>query len=269
MNNAGVIFKRALRDSRNGVLGWGIGLGLTMMATATLYPTLSTLEAFLEILEMPIYQAFIGEAADAAFFATPEGFIAVYGLTFQPVILAVYLVILGMGISAGEEERGTIDLLLSTPTPRWQLIAEKFLALIVIITLVLILQEIGLLVGVLITPDMELSAGRLTEATIAMVPIMLVIAAMSLFFSTLLRSRMKAGGITGAIVIASYLITNLSTIATEALGTVKYFSFFTYYMPMQIMQQGIVWPEFLVMSMLAVILFGLSLVAFQRRDLNI
>ena len=30
MNNAGVIFKRAVRDSRLGILGWGIGMGLMM-----------------------------------------------------------------------------------------------------------------------------------------------------------------------------------------------------------------------------------------------
>ncbi len=269
MNNAGVIFKRALRDSRLGILGWGIGLGLINMLIILMYPTITVIEGFTEILESPFYKAFLGEAADAAAFVTPEGFIAVYALTFMPLYLAVYLVILGLGITAGEEGRGTIDLLLSTPISRWQLVAEKSAALVVIITLVLIIHQFGVLIGILVTPEMELSFGRLIEATIAMIPVMLVISAVALFFSTVMRSRMMAAGITGAIIIAAYLVTNLSTIATEALGTVKYLSFFTYFQAMKIMQNGIVWRDFVIMSVLAIVLFGLSLWAFQRRDLNV
>jgi ABC-2 type transport system permease protein len=253
-----------------GILSWGIGLGLMMAFIVLLFPTISAIEGFAEVLETPIYQALLGDAADAAAFVTPEGFLAVYGLVFLPLYLAVYLVLLGIGATAGEEDRGTIDLLLSTPIPRWQLIVEKYLALLVIVTLVVLLTFAGIFVGILLTPEMrDISIGRLFAGAIGMIPIMMVIASIALLASTVFRSRMAAGGITGAIVIASYLITNLAGIATEALGTVKYLSFFTYYPAMKIMREGIVWSDFLWMSALALILFGLALVAFQRRDLYV
>lgn len=269
MKNAGVIFKRSLWDSRLGILAWGIGLAVTALVELLLFPSISKAFAGMtELLSSPLYRAFLGEAADAASFATPQGYIAMYMMAFVPLYLAVYAVILGLGITAGEEERGTIDILLGTPIPRWQVIVEKFAALVVIMTCILLLNSIGAMFGVLLTPELQtLPLTRLLEAAVAMLPITLLMAAFALFFSTVLRSRSLAAGLTGALIIGSYFVTNLSEVAREALSTVKQFSFYSYYSPMQTMQEGVIWPEFALLLALAVALVGLSLVAFQRRDL--
>ena len=270
MNNTGVIFRRTLWDSRVGILSWGIGLGLLALMEVTLYPSIS--EAFsglTELLDSPLYRAFLGENADAAAFATPGGFIAIYMLAFVPLYMAVYMVLLGLGIVGNEEERGSIDVLLGAPIPRWQVIVEKAAAVLVIVVAVLALNGLGAAIGVLLTPEMTLPLGRLVEGTIAMLPVVLVMAALALFFSTVLRSRNLAAGVTGAIIIASYFITNLAEVAQEALGTIKQASFFTYYSPLQIMQEGMIWSEFLVLLVIALALLGLSIYAFQRRDLGV
>jgi ABC-2 type transport system permease protein len=269
MNNTGVIFKRTLWDSRIGILAWGSGLGILALIEILMFPTIR--EAFSSIADLlanPLYKAFLGEAADAASFTTPAGFIAMYMLAFVPLYMAVYAVILGLGVTAGEEERGTIDILLGTPIPRWQIIVEKFAALVVILGLILLMNGVIAAIGVLITPEMQgMTLMRLLEGTIAMLPVTLVMAAFALLCATVLPSRNLAASVTGAVIIASYFVTNLSTIAEAALGVVKQFSFYTYYSPLQIMQEGIVWSEFFILLVVSVVLVGLSVVAFQRRDL--
>ena len=163
MNATGIIFRRTLRDSRGGILGWGIGIGLITVMVILLYPTLTQFEGFAQMLESPIYKAMLGEMADAAAFLSPEGFIAVYVLALAPLYLAVYLVILGLNVTAGEEERGTVDLLLSTPTPRWQVIVEKFAAMIVITVLIFAINYVMALAALALTPEMDVSPLRMAE----------------------------------------------------------------------------------------------------------
>lgn len=271
MKNVGVIFKRTLWDSRIGILSWGIGLGILALGELTLFPSIS--EAFAgmtELLNSPFYKAFLGENADAAAFATPVGYISTYMLAFVPLYMAVYAVLLGLGVVANEEERGTLDVLLGTPIPRWQVVVEKSAAVLVILLLVLLLNGVGAVIGVLMTPELaDVSLGRIIEGSFSMLPVTLVMAAMALFFSTLFRSRNVAAGVTGAIIIASYFVTNLSSIAQEALGTIKQFSFYSYYSPLRTMQNGIIWNEFLVLSVIVLALFGLAIYAFQRRDIAV
>jgi ABC-2 type transport system permease protein len=271
MKNAGIIFKRTLWDSRTGILAWGIGLGLLALAEVMMYPQITqAFSGIADLLESPLYRAILGESADAAAFATPYGYVAMYVLALVPLYMAVYAVILGLGITAGEEERGTMDVLLGTPIPRWQVIVEKFAALVVILCLILLLDGLGAWIGVLLTPEMQsLTPLRILEGTIAMVPVTLVMAAMALFFSTVLRSRSLAAGVTGAIIIVSYFVNNLATVAQDVLGTIRYASFFNYFSPIGIMRDGLMWGDFLIVLVIALALFGLSLVAFQRRDLAV
>ncbi len=271
MTNVGVIFKRALWDARMGVLGWGIGLGILALLEMALFPTIQ--QAFsniADLLENPLYRAFLGETADAAAFATPEGYLAIYVLAFVPLYLAVYMVLLGLGIVSNDEERGRLDVLLGTPIPRWQLVAEKFAAVVVITVLVLALNGLGAQIGVWLTPEMQgITVMRMAEATLAMLPVALVMAAMTLFLTSLLRSRALAIGVTGAIIIASYFVNNLATVAQDTLGVIRQLSFFNYFSPLDTMRSGVIWGDFFIMLVIALVLFGLSLVAFQRRDLAV
>jgi ABC-2 type transport system permease protein len=271
MTNTGVIFKRALWDARTGILGWGIGLGVLAMAELLLFPSISkAFSGAADLLENPLYRAFLGETADAAAFATPEGYTAIYMLSFVPLYLAVYMVLLGMGIVSNDEERGRLDLLLGTPIPRWQVIAEKAAAVVVITALVLLLNGLGAAIGVLLTPGLQsLSLWRVVEASLAMLPVTLVMAAITLALTSVLHSRTLAIGVTGAIIIASYFVNNLASIAQDALSAVKYLSFFNYFSPLDTMRSGIIWGEFLIMLVIAVALFGVSVYAFQRRDLAV
>ena len=81
----------------------------------------------------------------------------VFGLA--PLALSFFPILALANALAGAEERGTIDVLLGNPLPRWQLVAGNFVA--VAFSLLGICAIVGLLTwGTAVLVDVELSGER-------------------------------------------------------------------------------------------------------------
>ena len=264
----GVVFRRALRDWRGGILGWGVGFAALAAMVGTFYPLINTLEGLNEVvmrmLENPLIRAFAGDVEDMT---SAEGFLATKFFTTAPLILAIYMVTLGLSIVAGEEERGTLDILLSTPVPRWRVVVEKFAALGVAALAVLGMCYLGLVGIRAVTPELQVvSPWRLAEGVLSMLPALLLMAALTLLLSTVLRSRAMAGGVAAGIIVGSYFVSTLASLAPEVLGALSRASLFSYYRPQEVLRHGMAWGDFVLLSAVAALFFGLGVVFFQRRD---
>jgi len=261
----GIIFRRTLRDSRLGALGWGLMLASVGFMVIALFPSIDgMLSQFGELLETPIVKALVGDMDQ---FATMEGFLGVKLFSMLPLILAVYAVLFALGMVAGEEARGTLDILLSTPAPRWQILVEKAAALVVALLIIGAMMLLGMLAGSLTIPDFPLMAGRLAAGVLNALPPTLLMAALALLLSTVLRSRGTAGGVTTAIAVGAYFLTTLTDMTSGVLNALKYLSFYQYYNGAEVLIEGIYWPGFIGLLAAAGVLFALAVVFFQRRDL--
>ena len=131
------VFLKTLRDQRRSLLWWGIGLVVLAAFTIAFYPSIANAPGFDSILdEMPeaLARAFLGEVTDLT---SPQGYLnSQLFVFFLPLLFLVYAVGKGSSTIAGEEESGTLDLLLSYPLARWRVVLDKFAAIIAI-TLVL------------------------------------------------------------------------------------------------------------------------------------
>src|SRR5690242_11722218 len=106
------IWSKTLRDYRVPILAWGIVLGL-LMAAAFATATPAVLAGFASI--APIL-SFLG---DPYAMQTPEGYITFrYTGAILPLLLSFWPILAGARLVRGEEERGTMDVLLATPQPR-------------------------------------------------------------------------------------------------------------------------------------------------------
>lgn len=261
----GIIFRRTLRDARKGVLGWGLLLGYFGFMVIALFPQIEgLLEAFGPLMDSPIIKPLVGDVEQ---FATLEAFLGLKLFTMLPLMIGVYVVLFALGIVAGEEERGTLDILLSTPASRWQIVTEKFGAMIVAVVGILVLMLLGMVIGAATLPDFPLTFGRLVEALVNVLPITLFIGAFTLLLSTILRSRNTAGAIAAGVIFGSYFVTTLAEMAGGAIEQIKYLSFYQYYNGATIFLDGIHWPSFLTLLLLGVVFYGAALFFFQRRDL--
>lgn len=269
MYSTGVIFKRTLYDNRRSLFWWSFGIGLMGLYVVVAYPMIEGFEELADMMENPVFQVLLGDVGELDW-TSPEGFMGIEFFSWIPLVLAVYGVLFGINITSGEEDRGTIDILLSTPTPRWQVIVEKFLAYIVGVALILGITTIVMLVGIAITPEMEGSQSALYRGMLNIMPPMIFIGTLSLLLSTLFRSPGRAGGVTAGIMIASYFTNSLADMTNNAvMRAIQYLSFYKYFDPMSVASDGINPADFSFLLLAAAILFALSIYFFERRDLYV
>jgi ABC-2 type transport system permease protein len=261
----GVIFRRTLRDSWKGILGWGILLGYMGGLVVGLFPYIEDILAqFGPIMESPFIKSMVGDVEQ---FATLEAFLGVKLFSMLPLFLGVYVVLYALGMVAGEEERGTLDVLLSTPASRGQMIVEKLGSLGVSLAAILSMMFAGILLGAATLESFPVDMGLLLQSVLNILPVTLFMAGFTLLLTTLIRPGSTAGGIAAAIIFVSYFMTTLTTMVGGALEKVKYFSFYYYYNGDRVITDGIHWPSFFMLLVLAFVLFGASIYFFQRRDL--
>ncbi len=269
MNNPGIIFKRTLYDHRRSIFWWSFGMALLAFYVTIVYPMISEFEQINELIENPIFAALLGDLGELDY-TSPEGFLGIEFFSWAPLVLAVFAVTFGGNIVGGEEERGTLDLLLAAPIPRWQVIVEKSATFVVALVIIVAASGLGIILGVAITPDLAIDSMKIAGAALNMLPVILFMAALTLFLSTVLRARGQAGGIAAAIIVISYFLNSFADMADSGiLKTLKSVSFYSYYNPFSVLIDGIRWGNFALLLGLAVLLFGLALYFFQRRDIAV
>jgi len=185
----------------------------------------------------------------------------VFGLA--PLALSFFPILALAGAIAGAEERGTIDVLLGNPLPRWQLVAGNFVA--VAISLLEICAVVGLLTwGTAVLMDVELSVREVADAVLNLWPICIVFGALALFCSALFHRRSLAIAIPAFLLFGMYLMDTIGR-ASEDLEDWRPYSVFKYYG--SAIENGIDWTHFGSITLAALVLTLLAALVFRRRDI--
>ena len=258
------VFLKTLRDASGGMLGWGISLGILGGAYLALYPAFKESLRLDELLNRlpPVARVFIGESVS---FGTPEGFLSLALLTYLPVLLAVYAVIQGASLIANEENGDTLDLLLSQPVPRWRVVVEKAGAMVVGQLVVAAIIVLGLALSWRAT-GIALSDGRVAEAVLNAVPPALVMGSLAFAVTCLLSGGRFAGGLAAAVTVGSYFVNNLAQMV-DWLEPFRSFSVFYYYDRSRPLTSGVDAGSVALLLSVALGLFLVAVVVFQRRDI--
>jgi ABC-2 type transport system permease protein len=124
------IFQKALWDQRRSLPFWASGLALTILLESALWPSMSGMPSFDEYLqELP---AGLREMFAMDQMSTGAGFLNAELFTLVlPMMFLVHGITRGARMLAGEEEAGTLDLLLVTPLSTTRLLVEEAAALLV------------------------------------------------------------------------------------------------------------------------------------------
>lgn len=266
----GSVFLETLKTTWRQMVYWGVGLAAMALLVVIMVP-LFNMQDMAKLLESfpPVILAMIGVGKELEIFATNEGFVAIGFFGKSALIFAVYPVVMGMRVTANEEDSGTMDVLLSLPVERARVVIEKFLAYGVSCIGVVLLIYLGLHLGVFLG-GVELDVLRLAEVTFYLIPLMVFIMAATVLIAVLVRRRTVALGIVTAFVIASYM---LQTIGLAAEGTVAesigVVSFLTYYNAGDILSQGFIWPHIAGFVIVSGALLIASLYGYERRDIGV
>ncbi|MBD3196155.1 MAG: ABC transporter permease subunit [Candidatus Lokiarchaeota archaeon] len=149
---------------------------------------------------------------------------------FWVLILGIIIGFLAASTIAREIESKTIDILLSNPISRKQIIFEKFLGLL---PMVLIINFTAMVTIMVITIGLgeELDFWHLTLTHLISLPYFFSIIAIGLFISTLFDEKMKASVVTMAIVVAMFIFDSIAEMIPdyEALGLISLKHYFKPY----------------------------------------
>lgn len=268
----GAVFFETLRRSWRQIIYWGIGLGLYALYPFALLPdSTDGFEGMVELMEMfdNNMLAAVG-LADVSAMATPEGIVG-YTINFALLVTAVFGVIAGLNVTSAEEDAGIMDVLLSWPVPRWQVVVEKALAYSVMMMGIAVFMGLGMLLGKQIAPiEFNVSNGLLISAALSLVPPTLVMMAFTILVGTIVRRRSMAAAISGVFVVASFMLEAVANVAgTSFAETVSQFSIFSYYDGFEALASGADVGQSLLLIALIAGMVAASTIFFQQRDIAV
>ncbi len=266
------VWSKTLREYRLAILGWGIGLGLLLCAeyasATTLDPaTLNTVGQLAHMIRL---------FGDPLAFTTPAGYVTFrdFGI-FLPLLLCIWTLLAGARLLRGEEERGSLEVLLSIPRSRLRVLLEKIAALITALVLIAILITTGGVVG-------EASAHTTVDLTgmllavLNMILLALLFSLLALFLSQVLSSRAAAAGWAGLLLALSYVLDGTGHIVENApwVQWLQHLSPFFYYhaskplLPWYTPTHGFNPGACLLLLALSIVFALASMPIFARRDIG-
>ena len=268
-NKTLTVFGYTLRRLRGQILGWGIALGLMAMLVVSIYGVFADQRAQLDqILEAypPELMAFFGLDTATTSMFSPEGFISVEFFSYAPVIIGIFAVLMGSGLLASDEEKGTLDLILAHPVSRTSLFMGRLLAFVTATVGILAIVWLGFIVG-MSRSVMSIGWGAMLLPLLSLLAVLLVFSTLALLLSMLLPSRRTAASVAGFVMVASYFVSSLATI-DERLETVAKLSPLSYYQSGEAIH-GLNWQWLGGLLLVAVIFTLLAWWRFWRRDIRV
>ena len=256
------LVRQATRLQMRGVLIWGVALGLYSAAIVASYTTFSgSAEQMNQLLE-----------------AYPEGMLEAFGITdlgdvenymnsqvflLAPLALAFFPILASAGTIAGAEERGTMDILLGNPIPRWQIVVGSFVS--TALSLLAILALMGALTqATAFLMDVDLPLRNTAAAVLNMWPLCLLFGGGAMLCSAVFHRRALAIAIPAFLLFAMYLLDTLGRVS-EDLESLQPASAFYYHG--SAIEDGIDWTNFGGLTLGAFALILLAILAFSRRDI--
>ncbi len=266
-----VIFFETLRRGWRTMLFWGIGIGLIAVMNVMAVPDVKGLQATAEaISKLPPFVVQMVGGGDLAFLASPAGYLNNQYYAIVLVIFGVYAIIAGLNITANEEDKRILDVLLSMPVPRWRIILEKFLAYGVMIAGIIVISTAALFISIQTTPESAVPNTTLIEASISILPGALTVLAFTALIATLVRRRNRAASIAVVFLIGSWFIDILGrTVSTSFMNNARVISFYAYYDTASVMQHGLSLVNIAVPLAAAILMVAGSVWAFQRRNISV
>lgn len=256
------VLRRQLIDLRWHIFWYGIGIAVYAASMVLLFPAF---EGVFEEAQYPEeFLEFFGAAGDLG---DPRYFLQAEYFSFVPLILPIYAIMVGTGLFAGDEGRGTLETMLAQPLSRGTLFRSRVVALLLGLVVICALNIIGWVVTVPFVDLHGLGLGTLVKASFAMIPLTSAVAGISILLAAIAPNRGTAGGLMAVVVIAAYLIASFAN-TVEAIHWASWITPYFYADMDRVLTEGLVWWHQLLLAVLAVVSFILGWAAFNAREIG-
>ena len=260
------VFERTFHEHRRALVGWLAGLmGLAVVMLA-LYPTVKGNEAITKLIES--YPETFRKLFAVADYTTGAGYLRAEIFSFMaPLLVVIMAVLWGGDVVAGEEERGTIDVLLANPVSRRRVVMEKWAAMMLGVVVVMAGLGAALGVGAQIV-GLHVGWDALTSVVLATTLLAALYATVALALGAATGRRGLARGVSTLLAVAAYLVSSLAEIV-RWLRPVRPLSPWYHALGVDPLASGFLPVHLLVLAGITVVLVAGAVVAYERRDLAV
>ncbi len=259
------VFLKTLRDYRIAIVGWGIGMGLVVISPmASVSALVTTPQAREQLVSLAATFAW---NADPVAVDTIGGY-ATFKIGIFMFLIAIWPLLAASRMLRGEEDRGSMDVLLSLPRPRLRVALEKLAAMWAA------LLVMGLLIGLLafaggkkFGADFGLSDALLFGLNLALVSA--VFGSLALFISQFTQERGPAAGWTAGLLLVFIVLDMVHRVVpnTDWISRVSPIYYYNLSKPL-VPTYGPNAGAMVALLAMAAILGGISIWLFVRRDVG-
>jgi ABC-2 type transport system permease protein len=262
-------FLKGLRDRRRSFPIWAVCLFLLPLWLCTFYPSISKSSSGIQQMINNLPDAFKNMFAGSnESFTSAIGFLDGKTMSLMsPLIVVIFAVGLAAAQIAGEEDEGTLSLLLAYPVTRTRLLAQKLAVVVVGTVLLTLVHFLGMVIGVAIE-HMDLSVTSMAAGHLSMALFSLAIGCLAFAVGAATGKRGLAVGVATVVAAVSYLLNAVAPLAhwSEPLQKV---SLFYYYGGAEPMYTGFRLLNIGVLAGVTLAAAGVAFAWFRRRDVRV
>jgi ABC-2 type transport system permease protein len=253
-----------IRSRWRAILGWGFGLILFGAVYISIFPGL--FEQLQSLKDLSVYKL-VGMRLGSV-----EGYMASVVLVYIPILLCIYCIIASTSTLAGEEDNGTLELIVSMPLSRGQILTAKAIALSGVALFIMIIASIGnafILAAIKIDNPINVTPFGLFTALMSSLPLALVLIMIGFFLGAILPNHRLSATVLTIFFIASFFGENIAGMV-KSLEPIRYLSLFNYYNTTEtIFTDGAQLSDIVILLGIAAVFFILALICFQRRNITV
>lgn len=258
------VFTKTFYDQRWSMGGFAVGLAILNFFILYMYPSVA--DAATEMMSglgESVAESLVGSMQ---LIGTPEAYLSFQLFSFQPLYLAVFVIVETSGAVAGEERSKTFDLLLTRPVQRWRILCEKALAVLLGIVIITLATMVGTVGGAVIA-GVDIDLVDLSLSILNTMPFAIWLLGFGLFCSAIFRSRKTAALIATAVVVASYMLNSLAEFVQdlETWSVVSPMNYYGWGAPLLFSTK---WDHAGILLGAGLVFFAMAIVAFQRRQIT-
>ncbi|SCL16800.1 ABC-2 type transport system permease protein [Micromonospora nigra] len=259
-------FTKTLRDARRSLLGWAVAIVAVGAMYGSFWPTMQTPEM---TRALEAYPQGLLEAINYTDLTTAAGYLgsAVYGM-LVPLLVAVFAIAAGARVVAGDEEAGTLDLVLAHPVGRVRLALLRYAA--VAVGVVAVTGLLGLALVALRGPARfdGIGVGGFAAMTLHLALFGLLFAALAFAVGAATGRRAAALGVSAGVAVLGYLANSVFP-QVNGLAWARELSPFHWYLDGSPLVGGVQPLGAGLLLGVSVLLVVAGVFAFDRRDVAV
>lgn len=260
------LIRKTIYDKRAFIFGWGIGLAFMGFLMMIFYPSFHG-DTGLDKLVNSLPPAFKGLIGDLANLQTLPGYIGSQLFDIRiPIFVSISSIILAVGLTVTEEEKGYFRTLIALPVSRTRILLGKWFALVLVCFLVNVATIAGVYLGVMMI-------GETLDIMVA-----LRLGLMTWLLSTCITSIVFGIGIgtgsraltmgTGVVyTIGSFILTTFAK-SVDWLQPYEFMSLFHYFPATDIAKTEIDPYNAIVFAVIIIVSVIFGILLFRRRDVR-